>query len=712
LERLEKQGKMAAIMLKKLLADILPPSQSAFGRQPLLVRLSLTALAYLVLAQLTLAIGATNAGLLVPFWPPAGVALAALLLGGNGLWPAILVGTLLSSLLTGLSPLAGLLMGLGNALGAWAACTLLRGPLEFQTTLERPRDVMHLCFTAPALGGAVSALIGITALYLTGQVAATDMAQTWRSWWVGDIAGAQLMAPFLLAWLQPRELIQRPLREQLVLSSLVLLSIGGLLFFSSGSPELFAYSRLLLLLTVVWIAFCWDLRPVTLLLLVIALLSGYFASLADGPFAGLSPQEIQVRLQLIVAAVSTMTLSLAATNRQRRAAEQDRSRMAARLDQVLDSLDDVIWTLDPTTRRYTYMSGAMERIFHRPARDFCDDPELWLHQVHGDDLEATLAAFQRVFQGEVDHHFRIRDGAGEIRWMRARARPVRDKDGEVVRIDGITQDVTALHRTTERLAAGEERLRRALGASEVGVWDWEIPQGYLNFVQAVADGTAYTLAERSQSLGEWEASLHPDDRHRAMQALADCREGRTTHFRCEYRMRTRHGHWRWYRGEGQVVESDARGLALRLSGTFRDIHERKQVEEELEKLSMAVEQNPSVVFITDAEGRFEYCNQAFTEVTGYALEDILGQTPRILQSGLNDPRVFQELWTTIRAGQTWRGRLINRRQDGSIYICLQAIAPIRDASGRATHFVSISQDLSEMQESDLWTGRQGIHGTS
>ncbi|HET7775453.1 MAG TPA: PAS domain-containing protein, partial [Azospira sp.] len=578
-------------------------------------------------------------------------------------------------------------------------------------TLERPRDVMHLCFTAPALGGAISAVIGIAALHLSGQVAGSDVPQAWRGWWVGDIAGAQLMAPFLLAWLQPRELIKRPLLEQLLQIGLVAISVLGLLLFAGGPPEPFAYSRLLLLLALIWIAFSWDLRLVTLVLVGIALLSGYFAAVDGGPFAGLGTQEIQVRLQLIIAAVSTMTLSLAATNRQRRTAEQDRSRMAARLDEVLDSLDDVIWTLDPAAGRYTYMSGAMARLFNRPVQDFCDDPELWLKQVHEADLEATLLAFRQVFQAEVDHEFRIIDGAGNLRWMRARARPVIGTDGQVLRIDGITQDVTSLHRATEHLAASEERLRRALGASEVGVWDWDVGAGALHFVLAVPSGNQYGLADRSVSLAEWEASLHPDDRNRAMQALADCREGRNPRFRCEYRMRTRQDHWRWYRGEGQVVESGSDGQARRLAGTFRDIHERKQVEEELEKLSMAVEQNPSVVFITDAAGRFEYCNQAFSEVTGYSLEDILGQTPQLLKSGLHESGIYSELWRTINAGQTWRGRLLNRRRDGSIYVCLQAIAPIRDANGRVTHFVSISQDLTELQETpDLWALHRASRG--
>lgn len=699
---------MPPIMLTKFLAAGAPDPLSRFGRQPLGLRLLLTFLAYLAAARLTSAIGTTGFGLLVPFWPPAGIALAAMLLGGRQLWPAVLLATLASALFSGFSFAAGLCMGLGNTLGAWAACHLLRKLLAFSPTLDRPRDVMHLCFSAPALSGALSALVGMATLYASGQVAASDLATAWRSWWVGDIAGAQLMAPFILAWLQPREAFGRNgWRDYLALAAVLLLTIASLDLYTPEQPEVFTYSRLLLLLALIWLAFNCDLRLVTLALVGIALIAAFFAAARCGPFSDLNLTDIQIRLQILIAAISTMTLALAAANRQRRTAEEDLSRVVSQLDEVLDSLDDVVWTLDPASGRYTYLSGAIGRLFRRPIQDFYDDPELWLRQVVEEDRPTTLAAFRQVFEHEVEHSFRITDGNGQIRWMRARGRPVRDGEGRLLRIDGITQDITSLHQATSQLAASEERLRRALGASEVGVWDWEVAAGALNFVLAVPAGQQYGLEEHCLSLAEWEASLHQEDRERALKALTDCREGRSPRFHCEYRMRTRQGHWRWYRGEGQVVENDAAGRALRLAGTFRDIHERRQVEGELEKLSMAVEQNPSVVFITDDQGQFEYCNQAFSEVTGYALEDILGQTPRLLKSGLNERATYSELWRTICAGQTWRGRLLNRRRDGSIYVCLQTIAPIRDGNGRTTHFVSISQDLSELQEAPgLWSPRR------
>ena len=695
---------MAQIMLKRLLA---PPAAAPLpaARLPLLPGLLLVFVAYLAVAQLTMAIGTAGHGLFVPFWPPAGIALAALVLGGGRLWPAVLLATLGSALISGFAPLTGLLMGAGNALGAWAGYRLLRGPLQFDPRLGRPQDVLHLCFSAPVLGGAISASLGVCALSLGGSLEPAQLLPAWRGWWVGDLAGTQLLAPLLLAWLQPREGLDQGRWRHLAVAAVVAAALSSLWFFSERAPESFAYAGLLLLLTLIWIAFSCELRLVTLALATTALTAAVFAALGTGPFANIEPQLVQVKLQVLIASLTAVTLALAAANRQRRSAEEDRNRAEERLEQVLDSLDDVIWTLEAEERRFSFVSGATQRLSGHSAAELYANAMRWADDLYPADREATLAAFERQFAGEAaDQEFRIiRDG--EVRWLRVRSHPVVVAE-RVVRIHGITQDVTSLHRAMDRLAASEERLRRALGASEVGVWDWAVETGNLQFVLAVADGNGYRLAERSVGLAEWEASLHPEDRTRAMQALLDCRDGRSLRFRCEYRTHTRHGHWRWFRGEGQVVDS-ADGQARHLAGTFRDIHERKQVEAELEKLSMAVEQNPSVVFITDAQGRFEYCNQAFSEVTGYGLEDILEQTPRLLKSGLNEVGTYADLWRTINAGKTWRGRLLNRRRDGSIYVCLQAIAPIRDANGRITHFVSISQDLSELQESpDLWPPRR------
>ncbi len=127
---------------------------------------------------------------------------------------------------------------------------------------------------------------------------------------------------------------------------------------------------------------------------------------------------------------------------------------------------------------------------------------------------------------------------------------------------------------------------------------------------------------------------------------------------------------------------------------FRDISQRKQEQAELQKLSSAVEQSPSSVVITDMEGRIEYVNPKFTQVTGYAREEVLGKNPRVLKSGEQSPEFYEDLWKTITAGRDWHGEFCNRKKDGEIYWELASISPIHDADGQIAHFVAVKEDVT------------------
>ncbi|WCJ59854.1 PAS domain S-box protein [Fontisphaera persica] len=103
---------------------------------------------------------------------------------------------------------------------------------------------------------------------------------------------------------------------------------------------------------------------------------------------------------------------------------------------------------------------------------------------------------------------------------------------------------------------------------------------------------------------------------------------------------------------------------------------------------------PHPVVITNAAGAIIFVNRAFTEETGYTLEEVLGKNPRLLNSGRHDRYFFQRYWDTILAGKTWTGEIVNRRKDGSFYTQEQRVTPIRDARGRITHFIAIQQDIT------------------
>ncbi len=132
-----------------------------------------------------------------------------------------------------------------------------------------------------------------------------------------------------------------------------------------------------------------------------------------------------------------------------------------------------------------------------------------------------------------------------------------------------------------------------------------------------------------------------------------------------------------------------------VASSVRDITQRRQAELEVRKLSMAVEQSPSVIFITDCKGTIEYVNREFTKATGYTREEAVGRKPSLLKSGKMPPEVYKDLWGTILAGNVWSKELLNRRKSGDEFWVSELISPLRDHAGQVTHFIAVAEDITE-----------------
>ncbi len=128
--------------------------------------------------------------------------------------------------------------------------------------------------------------------------------------------------------------------------------------------------------------------------------------------------------------------------------------------------------------------------------------------------------------------------------------------------------------------------------------------------------------------------------------------------------------------------------------------ELREAEELLRKLSLAVEQTPHSIVITDLQGNIEFANTAYTTSSGYALDEVLGKNPRFQQSGQTPRETYIDLWQTLQRGENWQGEFINRRKNGEIYIEHEIIAPVRQADGRITHYIGIKEDVTEHKKSD------------
>ncbi|MBI4732659.1 MAG: diguanylate cyclase [Chloroflexi bacterium] len=130
--------------------------------------------------------------------------------------------------------------------------------------------------------------------------------------------------------------------------------------------------------------------------------------------------------------------------------------------------------------------------------------------------------------------------------------------------------------------------------------------------------------------------------------------------------------------------------------------------DQLRKLSIAVEQSPSTIIITDTKARIEYVNSSFTLSTGYTFEEVRGKNPRILKSGLTPPETYKEMWDTILSGRTWRGELINRKKDGNNFWEFTVVAPIYNQEGQVTHYVAVKEDTTERRHAEQELERLAI----
>lgn len=134
-----------------------------------------------------------------------------------------------------------------------------------------------------------------------------------------------------------------------------------------------------------------------------------------------------------------------------------------------------------------------------------------------------------------------------------------------------------------------------------------------------------------------------------------------------------------------------------------DLRQERQLREQetfIRKLSLAVEQSPVAILITDPAGRIEYVNPRFTAMTGYSLDEVAGQTPRLLKSGETEPEAYHQLWTSIVSGGTWSGEFLNRRKDGETFWVLASISPVSDSEGNISHFIAFEEEITARKEAE------------
>jgi PAS domain S-box-containing protein len=254
----------------------------------------------------------------------------------------------------------------------------------------------------------------------------------------------------------------------------------------------------------------------------------------------------------------------------------------------------------------------------------------------------------------------------------------------------------------EELRASKEFTDQLLSASSDLVYLFDLTSManiYMN--PRIKQMLGYTPAEvRAMGPSLIETLLHPEDaaRFREVQLPRILAAGEDETIVNLFRMRHRSGDWRWFRSRERVFSRSASGTPLQMFGTAHDVTAERDAEQALALATTAVTAAANSIVVTDVSGRIEWANPAFLASTGYAHDEIVGQNPRLLRSGQQDEAFYRDLWTTILDGRVWRGRLTNRRRDGSLYVEDMTITPVAASGEGITHFVAVKNDVTHERD--------------
>jgi integral membrane sensor domain MASE1 len=250
-------------------------------------------------------------------WPPTGIALAALVLGGYRLWPAVALGALLTNVNTGVPAVTVLGFVAGNTLEALAGAFLLRRVGVFGRSLERVRDVLALVAFGAVISTVVGASIGVMSLLLGGGISWAHVPSAWRTWWLGDMGGDLIVAPALLIAATHRRYRSLPGRPiEAVVLALVLAGVSVLVF---SQPTAIMY---LLFPLVIWVALRFWQPGAAVASILVGAVAVAFTANGRGPFALSGPDDRLLLAQTFVAIASVTALVLASVTSERRRAEE------------------------------------------------------------------------------------------------------------------------------------------------------------------------------------------------------------------------------------------------------------------------------------------------------------------------------------------------------------------------------------------------------
>ncbi|MPQ84470.1 EAL domain-containing protein [Pseudomonas sp. MAFF 730085] len=370
---------------------------------------------------------------------------------------------------------------------------------------------------------------------------------------------------------------------------------------------------------------------------------------------------------------------------------------------LVESLSAIAWEANVTDFTYSYVSPHAEELLGYPRAHWLI-PGFWQTIIHPADRTRTQDYCHRETHANRDHSvdYRVVTADGRCVWVRDIVSLIKHGHQPVLR--GLMIDISEAKRTEEALQLSEQKFAKAFHASPDGLSLSRQRDGLLievneGFSRLTGFTHATSLDQSSVELGLW---VDLNERERMLELLR--RDGFVRDFICRFR-----------RADGMIrlCELSCRPLPIGDEDCIltigRDITERQLTQEKLQQAATVFESTEEGVLITDTLQNISAVNRAFSEITGYSETEALGQTPRLLASGLHDSAFYAAMWYQLAAKGHWQGEISNRRKNGELYPCWLTINAVRNREQLITHFVAVFADISSLKHAQARLDYQAHH---
>ncbi len=379
---------------------------------------------------------------------------------------------------------------------------------------------------------------------------------------------------------------------------------------------------------------------------------------------------------------------------------------------VSKATSDAIWDWDLVLDK-VYWGDGIELTFGYGEKTRNGQGDLWETNIHPDDRERVVGSVEQ-FTNATGHNilnweqeYRFKKANGEYAHVLDKGFLIKNEVGLSLRMVGAMQDITKRKESEEEVRRSNERFELLGKAANDAVWEWNLitNDGWANLTHQEMYGL--TLNDLVPDRPEWISRLHKDDCQAVLQSFQDAVNKKTAMWYGEYRMRTDNKGWisvydRTY------MEYDEKGTVVRKIGSLMDITRRKQEEQHLKLLESVIINANDAVMITEIStvgvktgSEIIFINEAFTKMTGYEAEEIIGKSPRILQGSGSDVDELARLNTAIASFKPCTITILNYKKDGHAFWINFSVSPVANEKGWYTHWIAVQRDVTAQKLAEI-----------